>query len=340
MQYAENLQGTPLAPHALHLNDEHKLQAYEYDMGAPRPPLHEDFIRLFREFALQRRLGKRIAIVPNSAITRYAALETLVIDSHGEVSGMRSAPSKHEAFSAVNTNWSFREEQDRKLSASGWDIGKKKALPTTGFSGTNDSRTALPLHVHQLDLPTHLHTNPLVLDYLIRDGNGVESIPAPPSRINVLTSDAERLLDMVFNLDSPARVILYVGAQILELSNVKVAEHWLALSDSSVQAVVFFNQLDELSVINRKGRIEVLQTSAFATQLDVCLVFLDGSHTRGIDLPLPETYRAAVTLGAGLTKDRLTQPSMRTRKLGQGQTLVFCVPAEIEAKILLCTAKC
>ncbi|KAK1044935.1 hypothetical protein LTR74_018233 [Friedmanniomyces endolithicus] len=113
MQYAENLQGTPLVPHALHLNDEHKLQAYEYDTGAPRPPLHEDFIRLFQEFAMQRRLGKRIAIVPNSAITRYAALETLVIDSHGEISGMRSAPSKHEAFSAVNTNWSFHKEQDR-----------------------------------------------------------------------------------------------------------------------------------------------------------------------------------------------------------------------------------
>ncbi|KAK1807511.1 hypothetical protein LTR12_018145 [Friedmanniomyces endolithicus] len=42
-------------------------------------------------------------------------------------------------------------------------------------------------------------------------------------------------------------------------------------------------------------------------QLDVCLVFLDESHTRGTDLRLPETYRAAVTLGAGLTKDRLTQ---------------------------------
>ncbi|KAK0302209.1 hypothetical protein LTR01_008905 [Friedmanniomyces endolithicus] len=145
---------------------------------------------------------------------------------------------------------------------------------------------------------------------------------------------------MAFTLDPPARLILHVGAQILELSNVKVAEHWLALSDSSVQAVVFFNQLDELSVINRKGRVEVLQTSTFATQLDVCLVFLDESHTRGIDLPLPETYRAAVTLGAGLSKDRLTQAFMRMRELGQGQTLVFCVPAEIEAKILLCTSKC
>ncbi|KAK0358339.1 hypothetical protein LTR94_035797, partial [Friedmanniomyces endolithicus] len=114
------------------------------------------------------------------------------------------------------------KEFPHKLSASGWDIGKEKALPTTGFSGTNDSRTALPLHVHQLDLPTHVHTNALVLDYLLRDDNGVESIPAPlSSRNNVLTSDAERLLDMVLNLDPPARVILDVGAQILELSNVK-----------------------------------------------------------------------------------------------------------------------
>ncbi|KAK1042865.1 hypothetical protein LTR74_018485 [Friedmanniomyces endolithicus] len=103
MQYAENLQGTPFVPHALHLNDEHKLQAYECDTGAPRPPLHEDFIRPFGEFALQRCLEKSIAIVPKSAITRYAALETLVIDSHSE----------HEASSAVNTDWSLHKEQDR-----------------------------------------------------------------------------------------------------------------------------------------------------------------------------------------------------------------------------------
>ncbi|KAK0877257.1 hypothetical protein LTR87_008871 [Friedmanniomyces endolithicus] len=232
------------------------------------------------------------------------------------------------------------KEFPHKLSASGWDIGKKKASPTTGFSGTNDSRTALPLHVHQLDLANQRHTNALVLDYLLRDSNDVQIIPALASlRADVLTSDAERLLDMVMKLEPPARVILDVGAQILELSNVEVAKRWLMLSDASVQAVVFFTQVDELSVINRKGRVEILQTSAFATQLDVCLVFLDESHTRGTDLRLPETYRAAVTLGAGLTKDRLTQACMRMRKLGKGQTVVFCVPAEIHAKILLCTSK-
>ncbi|KAK5126609.1 hypothetical protein LTR85_009543 [Meristemomyces frigidus] len=230
------------------------------------------------------------------------------------------------------------KEFPHKLSASGWDIGKNKTLPTTGFSGTNDSRTVLPLHVEQMDLPAQKHTNALVLGYLLQSVNSVESIPAPLTA-HVSTSDAERLLAMIMKLDPPARVILDVGAQILKMSNISVATYWLALSDPSVQAVVFFDEHDELSVVIRKGRVEVLQTSSFATQLDVCLVFLDESHTRGTDLRLPENYRAAVTLGAGLTKDRLTQACMRMRKLGKGQTVVFCVPAEIEAKVLLCTSK-
>jgi hypothetical protein len=70
------------------------------------------------------------------------------------------------------------------------------------------------------------------------------------------------------------------------------------------KAVIFFNDSDELSVLDRKGRIEPLQASPFAKQLDVCLVYLDEVHIRGTDLRLPKDYRA-VTLGANLTKDRL-----------------------------------
>jgi hypothetical protein len=104
-------------------------------------------------------------------------------------------------------------------------------------------------------------------------------------------------------------VILDVGAQILELSNLEVAREWLKImpDHDRTQAVVFFNDSDELSVLDHKGHIEPLQTSSFAKQLDVCLVFLDEAHTRGTDLRLPEYYRAAVTLGANLTKDRLVQ---------------------------------
>ncbi|KAK1043786.1 hypothetical protein LTR74_018390 [Friedmanniomyces endolithicus] len=88
------------------------------------------------------------------------------------------------------------KEFPHKLSASGWDIGKCKALPTTGFSGTNDSREVLPLFVEQIDLPAQTHTNALVLDYLLLNENSVAELPAPTDA-EVLTSDAERFLNIV-----------------------------------------------------------------------------------------------------------------------------------------------
>src|SRR5690606_22325482 len=50
------------------------------------------------------------------------------------------------------------KEFPAKLSTSGWNIAKPKQHPTTGFSGTNDSRYVLPLSIRQTDLPTQLHT--------------------------------------------------------------------------------------------------------------------------------------------------------------------------------------
>jgi hypothetical protein len=43
------------------------------------------------------------------------------------------------------------KEFPSKLSASGWDVGAVKSHPTTGFSGTNDSRQVLPLRVRYID---------------------------------------------------------------------------------------------------------------------------------------------------------------------------------------------
>ncbi|KAI6642331.1 hypothetical protein MCOR08_000648 [Pyricularia oryzae] len=103
---------------------------------------------------------------------------------------------------------------------------------------------------------------------------------------------------------------------------------------STKQACVYFDDDDNLCVVDLRGKTELLQTSPFATALNVCLVFLDEAHIRGTDLKLPDDYRAAVTLGANLTKDRLVQACMRMRKLGKGQTVVFCIPPEIKVKIL------
>jgi len=229
------------------------------------------------------------------------------------------------------------KEFPHKLSASGWDIGIVKPQPLTGFSGTNDSRHVLPLSVHHLDLPTQQHTNALVLAHLLQNENSVRLLP---TRTAADGSDAEHLLGIVHSMVLPTRVILDVGAQILELNNLQVVERWLEMSDvHTAKAAVFFNDHEELSVLDRTGRVEPLQTSPFVKQLDVCLVYLDEAHTRGTDLKLPWNYRAAVTLGANLTKDRLVQACMRMRKLGKGQSVVFCIPVEIQTKILEHTKK-
>ncbi|EJT69150.1 hypothetical protein GGTG_13259 [Gaeumannomyces tritici R3-111a-1] len=231
----------------------------------------------------------------------------------------------------------FMKEFPSKLSSSGWDLGEEKVHPTTGFSGTNDSRELLPLSVDHLDLPDQKHTNGLVLKYLLQDENGVTSIPP---RQGSPALDADLLLSLVVNMqDDEVRVILDVGAQILELGNAEVAQKWLKMESEinsyrGIKACVFVNDKDELQVVDLKGHTEPLLISPFYRQLDVCLVFLDEAHTRGTDLKLPDNYRAALTLGAGLTKDRLTQAAMRMRKLGKGQSITFCVPQEIETKIL------
>ncbi|KAE8139417.1 hypothetical protein BDV38DRAFT_291452 [Aspergillus pseudotamarii] len=197
-----------------------------------------------------------------------------------------------------------------KLSASGWVIGEVKCHPLTGFSGPNAFREVLPHSVEQLSLPPQMHTNALVLGYLLQPE---DSVICTPWRHKEHRSDAEGLLSLVAN-------------------------EWLRLTSNSdmPQAVILCDDNDELCVMDRKGPIESLQTSPFVKQLDVCYVFLAEAHTRGIDLKLPEHYRAAVTLGANLTKDRLVQNEascIRTRRLGQGQSVVFCVPDEIHHKI-------
>ncbi|KAN0110108.1 hypothetical protein V8E51_006495 [Hyaloscypha variabilis] len=229
------------------------------------------------------------------------------------------------------------KEFPHKLSSSGWDIGQTKTHPTTGFSGTNDSRIVLPLSVQHIDLLEQKQTNALVPNYLLQKYN---SIALMPPRTKESISDADLLLIEVTKMSPRIQVILDVGAQILELSNLEVARKWLELvRQHDREAVIFFNYSDELSVIDRKGIIEPLQTSSFVKRLDACLVFLDEAHTRGTDLKLPPASRAALTLGPNLTKDRMIQACMRMRRLGKGHSVVFCVPEEISNKILAQTQK-
>ncbi|KAK6595662.1 hypothetical protein H4I96_09981 [Botrytis cinerea] len=184
----------------------------------------------------------------------------------------------------------------------------------------------------QRDLADQLSTNAEVLACLLQSENEFDST------IKGEDFNAEILLKLAVTSKPRIRVILDVGAQVLELKNEEVASRWLAqLPINEVQAAVFFDSSDELCVLNRDGVTEPLTISPFAKQMDLCVVYLDESHTRGTDLKLPTNYRAIVTLGPDLNKDRLAQACMRMRKLGKGQSVLFCAPKDIKRKIIHCT---
>ena len=62
-----------------------------------------------------------------------------------------------------------------------------------------------------------------------------------------------------------------------------------------------------LVIMSQDGVFESFESSQFSRKLDVCAVYLDDTHTRGTDLNLAKHFRAAVTLGPHLNKDRLVQ---------------------------------
>ena len=106
------------------------------------------------------------------------------------------------------------------------------------------------------------------------------------------------------------RVLLDVGAQMLDLQNYELAKAWLDVTPKA-SAAIYFNDDDELMVGTRDGSTQLLRLSTFAQQLDQCVVYLDDAHTRGTDIKFPSGFRAAVTLGPKVTKDRLVQGMLR-----------------------------
>lgn len=154
-----------------------------------------------------------------------------------------------------------------------------------------------------------LGTNGKVLDNLLRPENDhYEGLEAHISANNII----KKLV--IGNI----KVLLDVGAIMLEMNNEQVADEWLTQCQE-IDAVVFFDDKDYL-VVKAKGASQPVQfeTSSFRSRLDRCGIYLDEVHTRGTDLKIPLGTIAVVTLGKGVRKDTLAQGCMRMRKLGQG----------------------
>ncbi|KAI6151148.1 hypothetical protein BKA82DRAFT_4329062 [Pisolithus tinctorius] len=221
------------------------------------------------------------------------------------------------------------KEFPSKLSSGGWDLAEERAHVTTGFSGTNDARYLLPTSTIQCELDHQRATNAKVLAYLLR----------PENDAYVQTSSTEgrrrttrEFLELVEEQKPEIHVVLDVGAQVLELQNKEFVELWLELKPD-VPAAIYFNDHDELTVLSRGGDTQSFSASPYASRLDECIIYLDDAHTRGTDIKFPIGFRAAVTLGPKVTKDRLTQGCMRMRKLGHGHSVIFFGPLEVDRSI-------
>jgi hypothetical protein len=116
---------------------------------------------------------------------------------------------------------------------------------------------------------------------------------------------AREFLKLLISQKPDIRVLLDVGAQMLELSNGALATAWLELKPDA-QAAIYFDK-EELTVCTRDGTPQPLLSSPFAQQPGKCVVYLDDAHTRGTNIKFPLGFRAAVTLGPKVTKDRLAQ---------------------------------
>ncbi|KAI9463492.1 hypothetical protein HD554DRAFT_1319253 [Boletus coccyginus] len=203
------------------------------------------------------------------------------------------------------------KEFPSKLSCSGWDLAEKKDRLLTGFSGTNDSQYLLPLHITQRDPDHQRGTNAKVLSYLLQPENKHYMCMTQENGERRTTHE---FLKILVGEHPEIRVLLDVGAQMLDLQNDELAKTWLAIN-TDASAAIYFNEDDELM------------------QLDQCVVYLDDAHTRGTDIKFPNGFRAAVTLGPKVTKDRLAQGCMRMRKLGYGHSIMFFAPLEVDRRI-------
>ncbi|THU85243.1 hypothetical protein K435DRAFT_764380 [Dendrothele bispora CBS 962.96] len=186
----------------------------------------------------------------------------------------------------------------KKLSTCGWDLAEEKVNFTTGFSGTKDSQYILPATISQVesDLLGQESTNAQVIENLLQPEN--------------------------------THYLCMKGA-----NNEPLTASELIQKNLEAEAAVYFNSRDQMMVFDRRGCLERFISSRYRNQLDRCIVYLDDAHTRGTDLKLPLNYRAAVTLGPKVTKDRLIQGCMRLRKLGQGQSVMFLAPFKVDQRI-------
>ncbi|EFC40055.1 hypothetical protein NAEGRDRAFT_81119 [Naegleria gruberi] len=213
----------------------------------------------------------------------------------------------------------------KKLTSSSWNLSNQKNHQSSGFSGTKSF--LLPISIQSNELEELLDTSKNVESFILRN-----------EEYHVISNEqsCKDIIQSIANSQKTTRVLLDVGALMLEMTNEELAQYWLEISNpNEIHAAIYFNDNDELTVIDRYNHVTNFDLSPYKNKLEQCVTYIDDVHTRGTDIKFPESTRAAVTLGNGLSNERFVQACMRMRQLCSvnGHTVSFWASKEVDSHI-------
>eukprot|EP01084_Bolivina_argentea_P234360 394563_1 len=206
-----------------------------------------------------------------------------------------------------------------KLSNSPWNITSHElnGLPIIGFSGTNELNDLYPLFIKQNDM-----------DFVADTNSNLNKILSSPNDIHYLEPNTYLSPKDIHN---NINVVLDCGA-IIEQSNIEFIREWLVIRTDK-KAGIYFDDENRIKILLRNGKNQLYETSQFKNNLNDCITFLDDFHTRGTDMPFPNNSIALISLGKGVTRDKLAQCSMRMRKLGYTHTFEYLLSFDVYTQI-------
>eukprot|EP01114_Cavostelium_apophysatum_P014761 TRINITY_DN3907_c0_g1_i1.p1 TRINITY_DN3907_c0_g1~~TRINITY_DN3907_c0_g1_i1.p1 ORF type:complete len:3214 (-),score=676.59 TRINITY_DN3907_c0_g1_i1:917-10525(-) len=210
-----------------------------------------------------------------------------------------------------------------KIVANAWDIASGQKV--VGFSGTDDTKYTLPSNIKQDTLPELESTNgKMIYTLTSQKFKNSEFISLEPG-----VTPKKILKKMCENADW--NVLVDCGALIEGMTNREVVVEVMKLQPK-YSAGIFYDEEGHIVIMERNGTVEALSNRPLAKDY---FTYLDDIHTRGTDLPFSVSSHAIVTVGAGVTKDKLMQACMRMRKLALGQhTVSFWGSAEVTTQIM------
>ena len=175
------------------------------------------------------------------------------------------------------------KEFESRLSMSAWDLCDLNQNLVAGFSGTNDSRFLLPESMNYYDIPHLVGTNGQVISNLIYRNN------LNNENINVYQNliDNQNEVEILRKLyDNSIKVLLDIGALIIKLDNKQVALEWINMwnNNMDIEAVVYFDNNNLVVLEKQSKNITSFEVSIYKHKLEKCLIYLDESHCRGVDL--------------------------------------------------------